>query len=399
MKTVSLAWLPGMFFVGGACGVLAASFFLVRTNGALYPQYGMGVTTTRTIVTEDRTTSVVKRASPAVVSITITKEVARRRGFTDLDLFEEPFFQFEGPRFRTRTPEPTRERLEVGNGTGFFVSSDGLLVTNRHVASEKDAEYTVELQSGKTYPAKVLAIDPVLDLAVLKVEGSDFPSLSLGDSDAIQVGEPAIAIGYALGEFRNTVTKGVISGVNRRVVAGGASGVEVLEEAIQTDAAINPGNSGGPLLNAAGEVIGMNTAVSQNGQSLGFALPSNVLKRSIESVKQHGRVVRPWLGVRYVPVDEETAKEAGLEMVAGARVIADERGTAGSAVVKDSPADKAGIKEGDIILSVEGVSVDRDRSLASLLSRHLPGAEVRLRIWRDKKEMEVKVTLDERKET
>jgi S1-C subfamily serine protease len=349
---------------------------------------------------EQSVVSLVKQTSPAVVAINITKEVntrATRRPSVFDDPFFAPFFG-ETPSTTTSTTQsaPKKERIRVGGGSGFFVSKEGLVVTNRHVVEDPQAEYTIVLQDGKTLPAKVLAVDTVLDLGILKVEGTDFPALSLGESDKVEVGQTVVAIGNALAEFKNTVTKGVVSGVNRRLVAGAGDGSELIEEAIQTDAAINPGNSGGPLLDLSGKVIGVNTAVSQNGQSLGFAIPINAVKRAVESVQKSGRIIRPWLGVRYVMIDEEMAKRETLPSSFGALIL---RGQTlkDLAVTPGSPADKAGLQENDIILEIQGQKLSDERSLASALANYAPGDEIELKIVHKGKETRVKLKLEERK--
>ncbi len=331
---------------------------------------------------EEQVVRVVQRSLPAVVSIDVSRTVSTTR----TSFFDEDQLNILPPSIRRR----------IGGGSGFFVSADGLLVTNRHVVDDKTAQYAVTLQDGKQHPAKILAVDPTLDLAILRVENvSGMPVLELGDSDAVLVGQTVIAIGNALAEFQNSVTKGVISGKNRRLIAGGVGGAEVLDEALQTDAPISPGNSGGPLLDLRGRVVGVNTAVSSDGQSLGFAIPINSVKRAVESVQKSGRIVRPWLGVRYFMIDADTAERDRLPVTYGALIS---RGASprDPAVVSGSPADKAGVKENDIILEVDGKKLGNDRSLASALGAFTAGDTVQLKILRDGKELQIELTLDER---
>jgi serine protease Do len=284
---------------------------------------------------------------------------------------------------------------EVGAGSGFIVSSDGLIVTNKHVVSTTEAEYTVVLNDGTTYDAEVLAQDPTNDIAVVKVEASGLPVVELGDSDSIQIGQTVIAIGNALGEYSNTVTRGIISGLSRTVTAGDQYGaLETIENTIQTDAAINPGNSGGPLLNLAGQVIGINTAISQEGQLIGFAIPSNEVIRDVESVQSSGRIVRPFLGVRYVLVNEAIKEANNLTVDYGALLVRGET-AADLAVVPGSPADKAGLEENDIILEIDGVKINEDHSLAGLLAKYNAGDEITLKVLHDGQEKTVKATLTE----
>lgn len=333
----------------------------------------------------DAVVRVARQASPAVVSIVISRTVSSTRAAA-------PFLS---PLLDEEMLDVLPELRRVGGGSGFFVSKDGLIVTNRHVIDDERAEYTVVTQDGKRLPAKVMARDSVLDLGVLKVEGADYPALSFGDSDKAVIGQTVVAIGNALAEFRNTVTKGIISGKNRRIVAGGIGMSELIEEAIQTDAAINPGNSGGPLLDLQGNVIGVNTAVSQTGQSLGFAIPSNSVQHAIESIQKTGKISRPWLGVRFVMIDAELAKENRLPVQSGAFVLRGPR-VADVAVVPGSPAAKAGIEENDIILEIQGQPLNDERSLMSAVSRFSIGDEVELKILRKGEEKRVKVTLEER---
>lgn len=331
---------------------------------------------------EEQVVRVVQRSLPAVVSIDVSRTVSTTR----MSFFDEDPLNVLPPSIRRR----------VGGGSGFFVSADGLVVTNRHVVDDRSAQYTVTLQDGKRHPAKILAVDPTLDLAVLKIENvSGMPVLELGDSDAIQIGQTVIAIGNALAEFQNSVTKGVISGKNRRLIAGGVGGAEVLEEAIQTDAPISPGNSGGPLLDLRGRVVGVNTAVSSDGQSLGFAIPITAVKRALESVQKSGRIVRPWLGVRYFMIDAESAERDRLPVNYGALIS---RGASprDPAIVPGSPAETAGLKENDIILEVDGKKLGKERSLATALGAFTAGDKVQLKVLRDGKEQTIELTLDER---
>lgn len=317
-------------------------------------------------------TAVVERVLPSVVSIDIVQ-------------------QTPSAVFRSGYPVSP---VTVGGGSGFFISEDGLVVTNRHVISDPDSKYVVLTQDGRELPAEVLALDPALDLGVLKVEGSGFPALELGDSDALKAGQTVIAIGNTLAEFQNSVTKGVVSGLNRSLIAGDFEEEELIEEAIQTDAAINPGNSGGPLITLDGKVVGMNTAISDEAQSLGFALPSNALARAVESVRAHGRIVRPWIGVRYVLVDKEIARNEGLNHDYGALILGS--GQRDPGIVKGSPADKAGLRERDVILEIDGQRVGEPRSLATIISRLKPDQIVVLKVSRDKSEIQIPVKLEER---
>jgi S1-C subfamily serine protease len=259
------------------------------------------------------------------------------------------------------------------------------------------ADYTVVMSDGKEYPAKVLARDPVQDVAVIKIEGTDFPVLALGDSDQMKIGQTVVAIGNSLGEFSNTVSKGIISGLGRSLTAGSFLGKsEQLSNIIQTDAAINPGNSGGPLLNINGEVIGVNVAVAAGAQNVGFAIPVNQIKRVITQVKDTGKISSPFLGVRYVIVDEELKSANNLSFDYGAVVVRGEK-ISDLAVVPGSPADKAGIVENDIILEINGNKINSKNPIANVIANYNIGEEITLKIWHRGEIKEVKVKLEERK--
>ncbi|MEK7128578.1 MAG: trypsin-like peptidase domain-containing protein [Patescibacteria group bacterium] len=342
----------------------------------------------------------VKKTNPAVVSIIISKEVPKYETYIDPKQQTNPFgdlfpgFYFNVPQYR----QNGTEKKQVGGGSGFFVSSDGLILTNKHVVDQKEVEYTVFTNDGKKHTAKVVARDPILDIALIKVEGTNFPYLSLGNSDELEVGQNVIAIGNALGEYRNTVSVGVVSGLARSITASSGSGaVEVLDHVIQTDAAINPGNSGGPLLDLSGKVIGVNVAVAQGSQNIGFALPINSVKSAIQSVKATGKIIRPYLGVRYVAINEQMKEKNNLTVDYGVLVkagaTADEL-----AVIPGSPADKAGIVENDIILQIDGVKLDEDTSLASVIRGKSVGQVINLKILSKGVEKNVKVILEAAKD-
>ncbi len=356
---------------------------------------------------EQKIIDAVKNVSPSVVSIIITKNVPILEQY-----FTNPFgdlfgpnapFQFQVPQYR----QNGTEKKEIGGGSGFIVSREGLVLTNKHVALDDTAEYTVFTNDGKSYPAKVLAKDPVQDMALLKIEqekiiGQDgsfaqkpFVPVRFGDSGSIQIGQTVIAIGNALGEFRNTVSTGVVSGLGRTIRASGNDNFkETIEGVIQTDAAINPGNSGGPLLNLAGEVIGINTATVLQAQSIGFAIPINRAKKDIEQVKSSGKIVYPFLGVRYTLVTEKVKKDKKLSVDYGAFVSSGSNGEA--AVSPASPAKKAGIKEGDIILTVNEEKITPENSLGKIIQKYNPGDKVILKILRGKEAITLEVILSER---
>ena len=349
---------------------------------------------------EEKIIDVVNKFSPAVVSIVITK---------DLPVFEQYYGSpFEG--FEFLIPQQRQigtEKKEVGGGSGFIVSEDGMVLTNKHVVLDEEADYTVLTNDGKKFSAEVLARDPMQDLAVLKikkesyVDGSgdiitkSFPVVKLGDSDKLQMGQTVVAIGNALAEFRNTISVGVISGLGRTITASGGSFVETIEDVIQTDAAINKGNSGGPLLNLKGEVIGINTATVIDAQNIGFAIPINKAKRDIEQVKSMGKITYPFLGVRYVLITDKIQKENDLPADSGAWISADK---GEKAVTPGSAAEKAGLMENDIILEFNGEKITLGNSLSKLIQKYSPGDVVTLKILRGKEEKTLTATLGERTE-
>lgn len=354
---------------------------------------------------ESAVISAVEKVSPAVVSIIVTKDLpVVERYYSDpfggSDFFRQffgddmdDFFGFGAPQYRQKGTE----KKEVGGGTGFIVSTDGHIITNKHVVYDKEAEYTVLMNDETKHTAKVLARDTITDLAVLKIETKDLPVVEFGDSSNLKVGQTVIAIGNALGEFRNTVSTGVISGLSRSVTAGGAGfGSEQLIGVIQTDASINPGNSGGPLLNLAGQVIGINTAMAVGAENIGFAIPINEFKNTINNVKEHGRIIRPWLGVRYAQINKTIAEDNKLEVDYGALIVRGEKRT-DLAVIPGSPADKAGLEENDIILEINGTKINGKNPLAKAIAKFKPGDEITLKILHKGEEKEVKVKLDEMK--
>lgn len=322
----------------------------------------------------------VEKVGPSVVTIGIVGSK---------QLLNQSDFGFFGPFGFTPQPNLKQQKKEQDIGTGFVLTSDGILVTNKHVVSETDVKYVVITKDDKRLDVQKIYRDPSNDLAILKVSpsGANLKPIELGDSDKLKVGQLAIAIGTALGEFRNTVTTGVISGLGRGITAGDPFGgfQERLDNLIQTNAAINPGNSGGPLLNSSGQVIGVNVAVSGEGQNIGFALPINLVKDVVKNFNETGKFSRPYLGVRYTQITREGAL---LNDVPEGAYVRD--------VVMDSPAEKAAVKADDIITKIDGVAViEKNGGLAKIIGQKKVGDRVVLTIYREEKEITISVTLGE----
>lgn len=323
---------------------------------------------------------VVEKASPSVVTIGIKKT---QRIITDpFSKLFDPFGFFDNPRNNNQIEE---KNIEQDIGTGFVVSSDGLIVTNRHVVADPEAEYKVISSDNKEYEVENIYRDPSLDMAILKISGSDLKPLPMGDSDNLKAGQFVVAIGTALGEFRNTVTTGVVSGLGRGITAGdGFYSSERLDNVIQTDAAINPGNSGGPLLNSEGQVIGVNVATTAGADNVSFAVPINVVKNSIDNFNQTGRFDRAFLGVSYKMISRDLA--ILNEIPEGAYIVE---------VVENSAADQAGIKKGDILTKFDGENVgSSEGGLAELIGKHKIGDKINVEIWRDGEKKTATVVLE-----
>lgn len=386
--------------VGGVFGYYGASF--ISQGGSPVNLFKRTTVTSSAENEEAKVINVVKKASPAVVSIVATKDltyIEQGYGNPFQDFCNDPFFrQFLGNQcnISSQPPQQKTQRTQVAAGTGFLISSDGLILTNKHVIDLAGADFTVITNTSKKYPAKIVAKDPVQDLAVIKINATGLPSLTLGDSSKLQTGQTVIAIGNALGEFSNTVSKGVISGLARSITASeGGGSSEKLEQVIQTDAAINPGNSGGPLLNLSGEVIGLNTAVVQGAQNIGFAIPINQAKKDVGQVQKAGKISYPFVGIRYVIVNDDIKQKNNLSVNYGALIVKG-RNQEDAAVVPDSPADKAGLREGDIILEVNGKKITQDNDLTKILQSYNVGDTVKLKVLSQGQERMVNLILAER---
>lgn len=357
-----IALLTGVFLLALAGGGVGA---WVVTRYGDSPQLGIMQTEDGNVLrsqSEQDISQVVSRVSPSVISISTNVE---NRG----------------------------RIVGQGAGTGVIVSKDGYVMTNNHVIDGASA-VAVTTSSGDIYDnVKVIGSDPLNDIAFLKISGvNDLPAATLGESSTLKIGQNVFAVGNSLGEYKNTVTSGIVSGLNRPVTAssGDGEGTESLSGLIQTDAAINPGNSGGPLVNSSGQVIGINTAVASDAQGIGFAIPINATKGVLASVIEKGKVERAYIGVRYVDITPAIAKERKLGVKEGALVLGDE---ATPAVVVGGPADNAGIKSGDIITKIGDMTVGQAGGITSIIGQYQPGDTVEVTYLRGGKEATTKVTL------
>jgi len=366
--TVLISLLMGL--LGGIGGIL-----LIANNSQIATDLGLDgnivipTTSTERMILEESNAIIdaSEKVSPAVVSVVSTSVYQDIYG---------------------------RSQESTGAGTGFIITNDGMIITNKHVVLSEDTTYKVVLADGTSYDAEVTSRDSANDIAVLKIDAKNLPVVELGDSDNIKVGQWVVAIGNALGKYQNTVTAGVISAKNRKVQVSEGFGLESMDGLLQTDTAINSGNSGGPLINLAGQVIGINTAVAEGAQGIGFAIPINTAKTAIDSIKETGRIVRPFLGVRYVQITKDIADQNSLAYDYGA-LVSRGSGLGQVAVIPGSPADKAGIVENDILLEVAGIKIDEDNSLVMLIQKHKVGDEIEIKVSSKGEEKTVKVKLEE----
>lgn len=330
------------------------------------------------------------KSGPAVVNIN-TEKMAASGGSEEFfgemfrnmpPGFEKFFDQFGGKRDGKR-PQSRQKSL----GSGFLVSADGFIVTNNHVVADADViRVTLDQENGKSesFTATLIGADEETDLALLKVETKkNLPFLVFGNSDELKVGEWLLAIGNPFG-LDHTVTAGILSAKNRNIHAG------PFDNFLQTDASINPGNSGGPLLNMQGQVVGINTAIIASGQGIGFAIPSNMAAKIIDQIKSGKKVSRGWIGVTIQDVEENTAKALGMKDAKGALV---------GSVMENEPAGKGGMKDGDIILAVDGKDIDDASALLRAIAEKTPGSKAVIKVWRDGKVLDLTVTLGERQST
>lgn len=363
--------------------LLLAAAFIWQQASPLFqksiPQ--KSVETVKVLKEENLVVDVVKKAGPSVVTIGVVSRAL------DTSFQSGPFSLF------FTEPTISKEVIETQPkedyiGSGFLLTKDGLIATNKHVVSSAQEKYVVVDYKGNKYNVEKVYRDPVNDLAILKTEkvpSGGFEAITLGDSGNVEVGQFVIAIGTALGEFNNTVTTGVVSGLGRGINAGSAfqGFAERLDNVIQTDAAINPGNSGGPLINSQGAVIGINTAVAQNGQNIGFAIPINIVKQSLKNFNETGQFNRPYLGVSYTVLTKQAALLNDLPEGAYVR-----------AVIPDSSADKAGVVAEDIITKVDGKKVTADNGgLAGLIANKKIGDSIKITVYRESEIVELETKL------
>jgi len=394
-KALTIFLIQVVFFVFVIGGILLVGVYVGQNN--LIPLFNKNDNINKTLsnksnaeqkqpnlgVCNESTADIAEKLSNSVVTVSIKKLDLKPGLFDPFNYFN--FFGFG----QENKLKPQYEEVQTDIGTGFVAGKDKFVITNKHVVSDPNAEYKVVDKNDKEYEVTKIYRDPTNDVAILQVKNLNLESAKLGDSDKLRVGEDVIAIGTALGEFRHTVTTGVISGLGRGITASDMFGrsAETLENVIQTDAAINPGNSGGPLINRCGEVIGVNVAVSSNAQNIGFAIPINVIKETIDNFNKTGKFERAFLGVSYTMISKQAALRN--EIPIGAYVLE---------VVKDSSADKAGIKKGDIIVEFNNKKLANNK-LAKLVSETKVGDKVKAKIyrWSEDKNIELEITMQEGK--
>ncbi|HEX8941108.1 MAG TPA: trypsin-like peptidase domain-containing protein [Candidatus Limnocylindrales bacterium] len=372
---LAVSLISAVLASGGTYLALRASGALDRA-AAVTPGAATSVdtTTNHQPVTIDESSAVItvaQKVSPAIVTITSSTAAGNANPFAN----------------------PGTD-VQQGVGSGIIFDARGWILTNRHVVAGSD-KLSVKLKDGRTFDATIYGIDTLTDLAIVKVESSGLPTAPIGDSGSLKVGQLSVAIGSPLGNYTNTVTSGIVSALGRTIqVTDDQTGQPVnLHGLIQTDAAINPGNSGGALLDSAGQVIGINTAVAKTAEGIGFAIPINLARPIMQQALAGEKLVRPWVGIRYEQIDLQVQQTEHLSLDHGAYVIGDQ---ASPAVVSGSPADKAGIRAGDIITSVEGIAIDNEHPLEDILTQFAPGKTVTVELYRDGKTMTVEVTLGTR---
>ncbi len=356
--------LAAVLASGGTFVALGATGALNRPTAVSTTPAGSTTSSSQPVNMDENSavTAVAQKVGPAVVQITSSSQ--SNNGFVGGDI------------------------PDTGVGSGIIYDPSGWILTNRHVVAGSD-KLVVKLKDGRQFDGRIYGIDSLTDLAIVKIDVSGLPAATLGDSDELKVGQLVVAIGSPLGTFTNSVTSGIVSAKGRQIQVQGGT----LSNLIQTDAAINPGNSGGPLIDAAGNVIGINTAVAQSANGIGFAIPSNIAKPITQQALHGQKLTRPYVGVRFVTIDAEVAKEHSLSVTQGALI---DGGDGQPAIVSGGPADKAGLKSGDVIVGVNGQPIDDEHPLDAVLSQFAPGDSVTFDIVRGGAHQSVKLTLETR---
>ncbi len=336
--------------------------------------------------------SIAKKVCPAVVTVIVSKNLPRAENFYSFPYGDKEYVM---PKLEKGEMGKTR-KTQIGGGSGFIVSKDGYVLTSNHVVSDTTADYTVILDPKHKYRAKVLSRNPINDTAVLKIDGNKFPYLEMADSNKIQLGEEVVAVGNALGEFTDTLSTGIVSGLSRFITAFGGVDHQTqnLRGLIQTDAAINPGNSGGPLINMSCKVVGINTAMIAGAQNIGFAIPIGYAKKDLEEVKKYGKIMMPFLGVKYVLISKDMAEANKLPVNDGALVVREQLGE--SPIIKGSAADLAGVEEWDIITECNGEKITTKNPLAEILQKCKIGEQTSLCVLRNGENLNLTVKLEEK---
>ena len=341
---------------------------------------------------QEKITLTIRQTMPSVVSIVLTEHLAAIGKRYHPASY--PFFPAH-QRALQHTMED-EHRGYAGGGSGFVVDPSGIIVTNKHVVSDPNLDYVVLTTDGRRFAATVLSVDPLNDVAMLKVDADDLVPVEFGDASKLELGTVVLAIGNALGVFKDTVSLGIVSGLARSVPTQpdkqGAS--HELRGLIQTDAAINPGNSGGPLVTLDGRVVGINAALINGAQNISLAIPVSAIVRDLADVKQHGHIRRPYLGLRYVIVGESFASQLNAPVVSGAYVTGETPADHG--VLPGSPAEKAGLQEGDLITVADGRLISEEFTFQDVLESSQVGQTIELAVWRDGASRVLFVTLEER---
>ena len=373
MKYKKIAIIFFIFALGISMGVFTDNLVKNNLNSATAEDYQFDE--------QEATIMAIKKVLPSVVSIVVYDN--------------EETLNIDIMSGETNT---VKNRVVKGSGTGFIFSKEGLIMTNKHVvnaADEETAEFRVITNEGEEYIANLVGKDPLKDLAILQIFGDNLPYIDFGDSDALEIGSTVIAIGNVLGRYQNSVTKGIVSGLGRSIFASDKTGNdgELLDSVIQTDAEINRGNSGGPLVNLKGEVVGINVAIDEEGSAIGFSIPVNDARPIVNSIRRVGRIIRPRLGVRYIMITPEIAKDNDLSLKNGAYLIDGEDGS--SAILPGSPAEKGGLQTGDIIYEINAIKLEGNNTLFSVVQKYKPGDKIGLKVRRGEEDLVIIVTLDE----